>query len=326
MSDARAILLREHGDPDTLRVEPIDLAPPGPGMLRVRQTAIGINFHDIYVRTGLYRTLPLPGIPGVEATGIVEEVGEGVKGWRPGDRLGYVSSAYGGYASHRNLPAAIALPLPDDISDALAAATMVRGLTVEMLIGAVHRLTVGETILIHAAAGGVGRLLVEAAAQRGARVIGTVGSEAKAAIARKAGAHETIFYREEDFVARVRASTEGDGVDAVYDSVGIDTISGSFSALKPCGHLIIFGQSSGPCPPIEVAALAAKSLTVSRPILFDYLRDSGQARAMAQRLFASLHDGGMTPPEVTSMPLEKAPDAHRLLESREAHGSVVLTP
>jgi NADPH2:quinone reductase len=189
--------------------------------------------------------LTLPGVPGIEAVGVVEEVGDGVVGWCPGDRLAYVAREYGGYSSARTLSAGVAIRLPNDIDDLTAGAMMVRGLTVEMLTDALHRLQPDETILVHATAGGVGRLLVQSAARIGARIIGTVGSEEKAKIAREAGAHETILYRSVDFVARVREFTEGEGVDMVYDSVGHDTVSGSLEALKPCGHLVLFGQSSG---------------------------------------------------------------------------------
>lgn len=326
MNDARAIVLREFGDADRLRIEPVSVGEPGPGVLAIRQTAIGVNFHDIYVRTGQYRTLALPGTPGVEAVGVVEAVGEGVTGWAPGDRLAYVSRSYGGYATARLLSASLALRLPPSIDDRTAAAMMVRGLTVEMLVSQVHVLSAGETILIHAAAGGVGRLLVQAAARVGARIIATVGSEEKAEIARDAGAEETILYREEDFVARVAAMTDGKGVHTVYDSVGADTIAGSLDVLRPCGHLVIFGQSSGPVPPIEVSTLAAKSLTVSRPILFDYLDDPVCAQEMAQSLHAALASGRLVPPPVMTVPLAQASEAHRILESRAQHDAIVLVP
>jgi NADPH2:quinone reductase len=325
LGEAQAIVLREFGGPEQLTIEPVSYGEPGPGELAIRQTAIGVNFHDIYVRTGQYRTLALPGVPGVEAVGVVEAVGPDVADWAPGDRLAYVARSYGGYATARLLPAALAFRLPAGIEDATAAALMVRGLTVEMLIGQVHALAGGETVLIHAAAGGVGRLLVRAAKQAGARVLATVGSDEKARIAAEAGADETILYRSEDFVARVQALTDG-GVDVVYDSVGADTVPGSLRVLRPCGHLVIFGQSSGPPPAIEVATLAAKSLMVSRPILFDYLDDPVRARAMSEGLYSALEGGRLIPPRIMSLPLARAAEAHRLLESREPHDAVVLIP
>jgi NADPH2:quinone reductase len=325
MRDARAIVLREYGGAERLAVENIALGAPGPGELLIIQTAIGVNFHDIYVRSGQYRTLALPGIPGIEGVGVVDAVGDDVEGWRPGDRVAYISSQYGAYTSARMLPAALAFRLPDNLPDTLAAAMMLRGLTVDMLTIAVRRLMPDETVLIHAAAGGVGRLLVQAAAQAGARVIGTAGSLERAEIAKAAGASEVILYRDEDFVTRVRAICS-EGVDVVYDSVGNDTIKGSFEVLKRCGHLVVFGQSSGPVPPIEVSMLAAKSLTVSRPILFDYLRDRGKAEKMVERLFTLLQHGKFLIPVIKTMRLEDAMAAHLVLESRSAHDAIVLVP
>lgn len=322
----RAIVLRAHGDAEALKVEPIELAPPGPGEVRVRQTAIGVNFHDIYVRSGLYRTLALPGVPGIEAAGVIEAIGSDVSGWRVGSRVAYVHAGYGAYASHRNIAASLLLRLPDDIHDEVAAALLVRGLTVQVLTRVVHRLRAGEHVLVHAAAGGVGRLLTRAASNLGARVIGTAGSEEKARIARANGCEDTILYREEDFAARVADITAGRGVDVVYDSVGRDTVPGSLRCLAPCAHLVIFGQSSGPIAPIEVPTLAARSLTVSRPILFDYLRDPVRANGMAAELFDSLRTGELMPPAIATLSLEEAGEAHRRLEGRRANEAIVLRP
>ena len=326
MHEAQAIVLREHGAADRLVLENIVVGPPGPGELLIRQTAIGVNFHDTYVRTGQYCTLPLPGIPGIEAAGVVEAVGSDAGPWQTGDRLAYISSQYGCYASARLLQASLAFRLPDDIPDTTAAAIMLRGLTVDMLTNAVRRPLPDETVLIHAAAGGVGRLLVQAAARTGARVIGTAGSPEKAEIARAAGANEIILYRDEDFAARVGALTGGAGVEIVYDSVGKDTIRGSFDVLKRCGHMVIFGQSSGPIAPIEVSMLAAKSLTVSRPIVFDYLLEREPAKAMVNRLWNFVRIGMLTAPAMRILPLEEAMTAHRLIEGRAAHDAIVLVP
>ena len=223
---AEAIIQHETGGPHVLRIEGIAVGAPGPGELRVRQTAIGVNFHDVYVRSGLYRTLPLPGIPGIEAAGIVEEVGAGVSGFVAGDRIAYVTARYGAYASERLLPAELAVRLPPGVADDLAATVLLKGLTAEMLLRQVHRVQPGDRILVQAAAGGVGRLLCQWAAHLGATVIGTAGSEEKAELARNAGCQHVILYRRVNFVEQVREITGGRGVDVVYDLVGKDTFLG----------------------------------------------------------------------------------------------------
>ncbi len=266
-------MLRDFGGPDVLRLESVAVPAPGPGELRIRQTAVGVNFHDCYVRSGLYRTLPLPGVPGIEAAGVVEAVGPGVAGFSVGDRIGYVTGAYGAYASHRVLPAAIALRLPDGMDDRLAASVLLKGLTAEMLLRQVHRVEAGQTILVHAAAGGVGRILCQWAKHLGATVIGTAGSVAKAEVARASGCAHVILYREQDFVAEVKRITGGRGVDAAYDSVGHDTFDGSLECLAMRGHLVNFGQASGPVAPFQVQRLAGKSNSLTRPILFHYIAE-----------------------------------------------------
>lgn len=323
---AKAILLREHGGPEMLRLEDVPVAAPGPGELRVRQTAIGVNFHDCYVRSGLYRTLALPGVPGIEAAGVVEEIGPGVTGFATGDRVGYVTGAYGAYASERLLPAAVALKLPEGVSDHLAATVLVKGLTAEMLLRQVHRVKPGDVVLVQAAAGGVGRLLCQWAAHLGATVIGTAGSEAKAAIARASGCTHVVLYRDEDFVGRVREITSGRGVDVAYDSVGRDTFAGSLECLALRGHLVNFGQASGPVAPFEVSRLAAKSNSVTRPILFHYLRERTALEAMGAALFDVLRSGAVRAEEGETLPLGEAAEAHRRLEAREATGPMVLVP
>src|SRR5579859_4094119 len=249
----RAIVLQQYGGPEALRPERVEIGAPAAGELQVRQTAIGVNFHDVYVRSGLYRTLALPGIPGIEGVGTVESVGPGVHGFAVGDRIGYVSGQYGAYAGRRNLPAALALKLPDAMGDRLAATVLLKGLTAEMLLRRVTQVSRGTTILVHAAAGGVGRLLCQWAAHLGATVIGTVGSEAKSRVAREAGCHHTILYRSTDFVEAVKRITGGRGVDIAFDSVGKDTFYGSLDALAKLGHLVNFGQSSGPVEPLPVS-------------------------------------------------------------------------
>lgn len=323
---AQAIVLREHGGPETLRVESVPSVSPGPGQLRVRQTAIGVNFHDCYVRSGLYRTLSLPGIPGVEAAGIVEETAPDVTTIRPGDRIGYVTDAYGAYTSDRLLDAALAIPLPDPIPDETAASVLVRGLTVVMLTRAVHRVAPGDRVLVHAAAGGVGRMLCQALKQIGAVVIGTAGSSEKAVIAQAAGCDHIVLYRQEDFAARVAEITGGRGVDVVYDSVGADTFEGSLTSLGLRGHLVNFGQASGPIPPFAISRLAARSNSVTRPIIFHYLKEKSERDAMVAELSDLLTRGILTVEGVARFPMDEASRAHALLESRQAAGPVILIP
>ena len=322
----QAIMLRDFGGPEVLRAEPVEVPPPGPGELRIRQTAVGVNFHDCYVRSGLYRTLPLPGVPGIEAAGIVEAIGPGVTGFAVGDRIGYVTGAYGAYASHRVLPAAIALRLPDGMDDRLAASVLLKGLTAEMLLRQVHRVEAGQSILVHAAAGGVGRILCQWAAHLGATVIGTAGSAAKAEVARAAGCAHVILYREQDFVAEVKRITGGRGVDAAYDSVGHDTFDGSLECLAMRGHLVNFGQASGPVPPFQVQRLAAKSNSLTRPILFHYIAERAALDRMAAALFAVLGSGGVRAEPGATLPLAEAARAHHRLESRQAEAPLVLLP
>ncbi|MEQ9122190.1 MAG: quinone oxidoreductase, partial [Alphaproteobacteria bacterium] len=243
---ADAIVMRTPGGPEVLRLEQVEVGAPGPGQVRLEQTAIGVNFHDCYVRSGLYRTLALPGVPGLEAAGVVTDIGAGVAVFAPGDRVTYFTSGYGGYANARTIDASLLVKVPDGVDDRMAAAVLLKGLTVRMLIADVHPIGPGMTILVHAAAGGVGLLLCQWAARLGARVIGTAGSAEKAALARAAGCDAVVLYREEDFVARVMALTDGRGVEVAYDSVGRDTFTGSLDCLAERGHLVNFGQASGP--------------------------------------------------------------------------------
>lgn len=323
---ATAIILRETGGPDVLKLETIDVPAPGPGDVRLRQTAIGVNFHDCYVRGGSYQTLKLPGIPGLEAAGTVEAVGAGVTRFKPGDRVAYFTANYGGYASVRNIPAADLVALPASISDRIAATIMVKGLTAHMLLHRVHKVEAGQTILVQAAAGGVGTLLCQWASRLGATVIGTVGSSEKAAIAKRNGCHHTILYRSEDFVARVRDITKGKGVDAAYDSVGADTFLGSLDCLARLGHLVNFGQSSGPVPPFAVSRLSARSNSVTRPMLFHYTTEAETRDRMAAETFAAIADGTIRVDAPATFALAKAGDAHQALEARTTSGALVLLP
>lgn len=322
-----SIVMHEHGGPEVLTALETETGNPPPGQIRLRQTAVAVNFHDIYVRSGLYRTLTLPGIPGLEAVGVVVDAGPGVSVFTPGDRVAYMTLGYGGYATERNLPADLAVKIPAGVDDATAASVYLKGLTAEMLVQRVHPVRPGETILVHAAAGGVGNLLVQWAVKLGACVIGTAGSEEKLEIARRAGCKHVINYRTENFVNAVREITGGRGVDVVYDSVGRDTFKGSLEVLALCGHLVNFGQSSGPVDAIAPSELFGKSLTLSRPNVFHYAQqERSTLEAVSASLFRGFVEGWLTTPAPVQLPLADAAEAHRLLESRAIGGSLILRP
>ncbi len=321
----KAIVLRAYGGPEELKAEDVKVGKPAAGEVRLRQTVIGLNFHDAYVRSGLYKTLALPGIPGIEAVGVVEAAGEGVSGFREGDRVAYVTSAYGAYASHRLIAADKLIRLPAVIDDRTAGAMMVKGLTVQMLLTKLRPLAAGETCLVHAAAGGVGQILTQWAHHLGATVIGTAGTDAKAALARSNGCDHAIVYTREDFAARVSEITGGKGVQMVFDSVGGDTFEGSLAVLASQGVLVNFGQSSGPIPPFAPARLAAKSNALWRPILFHYIENPGVRQEMADALFAAVAQGLVKVEIGAAFPLEAAAEAHRAMEARATTGSTILT-
>jgi len=321
-----AIVLRRHGGPEELALEQVELRAPGPGEILLRHSAINVNFHDTYVRTGQYRTLALPGVPGLDAVGVVEAIGAGVDGLAPGDRIAWISGAYGGYAAQRILPAELALRLPDTLTDAEAAASLMKAFTVRMLVRDSFRVEPGQTVLVHAAAGGVSQLLCQWCKALGARVIGTVSSEAKAAVARANGADDIIFYRSEDFVERVDALTDGAGVAVVYDSVGRDTFMGSLRCLDYSGTLVNFGQSSGPVAPFAPADLATRSLSVTRPILFHKIRRRDQLQTYLDETLDAFARGVIRPIAPDILPLSRAADAHRILEAGESRGGLVLAP
>jgi NADPH:quinone reductase len=320
----RAIVLREHGGPDKLLWEEVPVGEPGEGEVRVRHTAIGVNFHDVYVRTGLYKSLPLPGIPGIEAAGVIEAVGPGVEHLVRGDRICYVNDAYGAYAQARLLPAALAVRLPDSITDDQAASIAVKGLTACMLLKHARPIRRGETVLVHAAAGGVGQPLVCWAKYLGARVIATAGSAEKAAVVRECGADEVILYRDVNFVTEVTRLTDGRGVDVVYDSVGADTFLGSLDCLALFGTLVNFGQSSGQVPPLLVSRLALRSNCVVRPVLFHYIKERRALEVMATGTFAMVGAGIIRPQLGLRIPLRDVAQAHVAIESRTTTGSVIL--
>ena len=322
----KAMIMHEAGGPDVLRLEDITVGEPGPGQVRLRQTAIGVNFHDIYVRSGLYQTLTLPGIPGLEAAGVVEAVGEGVTAFAAGDRVAYTSGNYGAYADQRLIDAGRLVRLPDDIDDVLVAGMMVRGLTARILLTDVFPVREGSVILVQAAAGGVGQLLCQWARHLGATVIGTVGSQEKAERARRHGCHHVILYREQNVVDTVKQLTDGRGVDVAYDSVGKDTFYDSLACLAPRGHLVNFGQSSGPVEPLAMPRLAAGSFTVVRPMLGHYTADPADRDAAADAFFQALRDGILTPDDPVRYALQDVGQAHDDMEARRTHGAVVLMP
>jgi len=323
---ATAMIMHEAGGPEVLRPETVTVGEPGPGQVRLKQTAIGVNFHDVYVRSGLYQTLTLPGIPGLEAAGVVDAVGEGVTAFAPGDRVAYTSGNYGAYADQRLIDAGRLVRLPDDIDDVLVAGMMVRGLTARILLTDVFPVREGSVILVQAAAGGVGQLLCQWARHLGATVIGTVGSQDKAERARRHGCHHVILYREQNVVDTVKQLTDGRGVDVAYDSVGKDTFYDSLACLAPRGHLVNFGQSSGPVEPLAMPRLAAGSFTVVRPMLGHYTADPADRDAAADAFFQALRDGVLTPDDPVRYALQDVGQAHDDMEARRTHGAVVLMP
>ncbi len=322
---AQAIMLREHGGPEVLRLEEVAVGDPGPGQVRVEQTAIGVNFHDCYVRSGLYQTLKLPGVPGLEGAGRVAAVGAGVTNVTVGDRVAYFTAGYGGYASERLVNEDLVLALPDGVDDTIAAAVLLNGLTASMLVHQVHPIGPGDTILVQAAAGGVGLLLCQWAKHLGATVISTAGGPEKVRLAKAASCAEAIDYKSENFVERVMEITGGKGVNVAFDSVGKDTFYGSMECPANLGDLVNFGQSSGPIDPMPVSMLSKGSYSLSRPMLFHYTTDRQTLVSMADSLFQAIAGGVLRVDAPRSWPLAQAAEAHRALEARETTGAVILT-
>ncbi len=323
--EARAIVVPEYGGAEVLEARVVAVPPPRVGEVRLRHTAIGVNFIDIYCRTGIFRLLTPPDVLGMEAAGVVVDVGEGVSHLRPGDRVVYACEPVGAYSEARTMDAALLVPIPDDIDDETAAAAFLKGLSAEFLLHRVHQVSPDETVLVHAASGGVGSLLCQWASAIGARVIGTVSTEEKAEHARAAGCAHVVVHAAEDFLVAVERLTAGRGVDVVYDGVGQTTFARSLEALAPRGHLVSHGQASGPVGSWDIGALAAKSLTVSRPNFGHYTTDPVELRAMSGRLFDALRHGVIRPMHRT-LPLAEAAEAHRHLESRANTGALVLIP
>jgi NADPH2:quinone reductase len=321
-----AIRMHDTGGPEVLAWEEIELPPPGPGEVRLRHTAIGLNFIDTYRRSGLY-PLPLPATLGTEAAGVVEAIGEGVTGLDVGDRVAYATGPAGAYAEARNIVASVLVKLPDAIGDRTAAAALLKGMTAHYLLEIGRVKEEKQTILVHAAAGGVGLILCQWAKHLGATVIGTTGSEEKAALARANGCDHVILYRSEDVALRVNEITGGRKVDVVYDSVGRDTFQASLASLRPRGLMVSFGQSSGDVPPFQPRLLAVSgSLFLTRPVLHDYVRTPDELARRARELFEAIEAGVVKVHVAQTYPLREAAQAHRDLEARRTTGSTLLLP
>jgi NADPH2:quinone reductase len=319
-----AIRVHEVGGPEVLRWEEVEVGDPGPGQVRLRQEAAGLNFIDVYYRTGLYEMKP-PFTPGVEGAGVVEAIGTGVTDLKVGDRVAY-GGPIGGYAEERLIPADRVVKLPDAISSEQAAAMMLQGLTAHMLLRKVYAVKAGDTILIHASAGGVGLIVCQWAKALGATVIGTVGSDEKADLVRAHGCDYPIVYTRQDFVAEVERITGGEKVPVVYDGVGRDTFMKSLDCLARRGMMVSFGNASGPVDPVAPLLLARKgSLFLTRPGVYDYVARRDELETAASELFEVVASGQVKIEVKQRFPLKDAAAAHRALEARETSGSTVLT-
>ena len=326
MATAKAIRFARTGGPEVLEYVDVEVGDPGPGEARVRNHAIGVNFIDTYFRSGLY-PLDLPNGLGQEAAGVVEAVGEGVTHVKPGDRVAYAARPNGAYSQLRVMPADILVHLPDAISFETGAAMMLQGLTVQYLLKQTYAVQPGETILFHAAAGGVGLIACQWARALGVNLIGTVGSNEKAALARERGAAHVINYRDEDVVQRVLDITNGEKVPVVYDSVGKDMFTRSLDCLRPRGLMVSFGNSSGPVPPFSLNELSARgSLYITRPTLQSYAATRAQREAMAADLFDVVASGKVNIDIHQRFPLADAAQAHIALEGRRTTGKTILLP
>ena len=322
---ARTAIIEAHGGAEQLKLVERPVGDPGPGEIRIRHKAIGLNFIDIYQRSGLY-PMQLPAALGMEAAGVVEAVGAGVTHLKAGDRAAYAAQPPGAYCEARVMPAAQVCPLPDAISFEEGAAMMLKGLTTQYLFRRTTPISRGDTVLFQAAAGGVGLIACQWAASEGITLIGTAGSDEKCALALAHGAAHCINYRTEDFAPRVRELTGGAGVDVVMDAVGKDTFDGALDSLKPLGMLISFGNASGPVPPLNIGLLAAKgSLKITRPTLFTHIADHATCQQMARELFDKVESGAVKIRIDQRVPLEEVAAAHRALETRQTTGSTVLT-
>ena len=322
----QAIRVHDYGGPEVLKWEEVEVGDPGPGEVRIRQTAVGLNYIDVYVRTGLYPQSAMPFIPGMEGAGVVAAVGEGVRDLRIGRRVAYAGPV-GAYAQERLIAADRVVRIPEGVSDETAAAIMLKGMTAQYLLRRTYKVGPDTALLFHAAAGGVGMIACQWAAALGATVIGTVGSAGKALIARSHGCAHVINYREEDVVAKVKDYTKGKGVDVVYDSIGKDTFPASLDCLKPRGMWVSFGQASGPVPEFRINLLAQKgSLFATRPALGDYIATRKELVSTANDLFGVITKGKVRMAIDQTYPLAEADRAHRDLEGRLTTGSTLLLP
>jgi NADPH2:quinone reductase len=321
----RAIRIHENGGPEVMRLEEVEVSAPRPGEARVRNHAIGVNFVDVYYRKGAYPT-PTPFTPGNEGAGEIVTVGKGVSDFKPGDRVAYAATL-GAYAQERNIEAKLLVKLPKAISYETAAAMMLKGLTAQYLLRQTYKVRAGDTILVHAAAGGVGLILCQWAKALGANVIGTVGTPEKAKLAKKAGAKHLILYRDEDFAVRVNEITKGAKCAVVYDGVGRSTFPASLDCLKPFGTFVSYGSASGPIDAFNIGLLAQKgSLFATRPTLVTFAADRARLERMARDLFRVVQSGDVEIKIQSRMPLAEASRAHEALEARETTGSTILLP
>jgi len=324
--DGMAMFIDRYGGPDELHAHAVTAPPPGPDQVRLRQTAIGVNFIDIYCRTGYFDLLKPPGTLGMEAAGVVIDVGQGVRHLSPGQRVAYACPPVGAYVSVRTMEAALIVPLPDQIDDETAAAGLLKGMSAEFLLHRVHQIQAGETVLIYAPAGGVGRILCRWANHLGAIVIGATSSEEKARAARAAGAHHVVLPGAVSLEDQVRSLTQGRGVDVIYDAVGKDSFAHSVAALAPCGHLISFGQASGDVGSWDIGSLAASSATISRPNFGHYTDTSEKVAAITARLFDAIERRIVSIEIGKRYSLSDAAAAHRALEGRQTMASTLLIP
>ncbi|KAL7146569.1 hypothetical protein ABFS83_06G050400 [Erythranthe nasuta] len=322
----KAIRVHELGGPEVLKWEDVEIGEPKDGEIRVKNKAIGLNFIDVYFRKGVYKASTMPFTPGMEAVGVVTAVGPGLTGRKIGDLVAYAGTPMGAYAEEQILPAEKVIPVPPSIDPVIAASIILKGMTAQFLVRQCFKVEPGHTVLIHAAAGGVGSLLCQWANALGATVIGTVSTNEKAAQAKEDGCHHVILYKEEDFVTRVNEITSGNGVEVVYDSVGKDTFEGSLACLKVRGYMVSFGQSSGSPEPVPLSALAAKSLFLTRPSLMQYTLNRDDLLRNASEVFTNVGSGVLRARVNHSYPLSKAAQAHDDLENRRTSGSIVLIP
>ena len=322
----KAIVIKEYGSSKVLGLEHVSSSDPSSDQIQIRNTAVGVNYHDVYVRSGLYKTLALPGIPGCEASGIVEKIGENVQGFHVGERVTYCTREYGAYATHINISHEKVIKIPNFLSDELVATNFLRAMTVEMLINRITTVDSSKSVLVTAASGGVGRLLCQWASSMGVTVIGSVGSPEKVQETKLNGCFETFVSSDKEFSKKILEVTDGTGVNIVFDSVGADTFESSIASLAHCGYLINFGQSSGPVKPVLMTTLAEKSLSISRPILFHYFGNRKNYERMASSVFKAFEDEIIRVSEFLPFDLKDASNAHETLESRKGGGSIYLIP